>query len=379
KGTYQSNEMIETFQVSIQDIIDLTPETPQCVVNVPMVCVEKGTYIFERELPVDDVDSYFVVYQRCCRNNTINNIIDPGSVGATYYAELTPAAQKACNNSPVYTNFPPIIICAGYPLNFDHSATDADGDLLLYSFFAPLAGGGPILTFPGVNSCNGAIPTPPCNPPFDEVVFTAPTYKPDNPMGGNPQVTINGITGLITGTPTIQGQFVVGIKVEEYRNGVLLSVLRREFQFNVTDCTPTLYAEIKSDSVAGPKSYVVQSCGDFTVDFINQSKPRTNVETQEWEFDLKNGTVFKSKEWDASVSFPAIGTYTGILRLNPGSQCADSAYITVNIFPEIKADFSFDYDTCVAGPVAFTDLSTGNGIIDRWAWTFGVPNAASTE
>ncbi|HND89231.1 MAG TPA: hypothetical protein PK971_12930, partial [Saprospiraceae bacterium] len=288
KGTYQSNEMIETFQVSIQDIIDLTPETPQCVVNVPMVCVEKGTYIFERELPVDDVDSYFVVYQRCCRNNTINNIIDPGSVGATYYAELTPAAQKACNNSPVYTNFPPIIICAGYPLNFDHSATDADGDLLLYSFFAPLAGGGPILTFPGVNSCNGAIPTPPCNPPFDEVVFTAPTYKPDNPMGGNPQVTINGITGLITGTPTIQGQFVVGIKVEEYRNGVLLSVLRREFQFNVTDCTPTLYAEIKSDSVAGPKSYVVQSCGDFTVDFINQSKPRTNVETQEWEFDLKN-------------------------------------------------------------------------------------------
>ncbi|HND89727.1 MAG TPA: PKD domain-containing protein, partial [Saprospiraceae bacterium] len=93
----------------------------------------------------------------------------------------------------------------------------------------------------------------------------------------------------------------------------------------------------------------------------------------------KNGTVFKSKEWDASVSFPAIGTYTGILRLNPGSQCADSAYITVNIFPEIKADFSFDYDTCVAGPVAFTDLSTGNGIIDRWAWTFGVPNAASTE
>lgn len=377
KGSYEDNFQYETFDVFIQDIQNLTPVPPDCVTNVPTLCVEEGVYEFERDLPVDDVDSYFIVYQRCCRNNSINNIIDPGGVGATYYAELTPAAQKVCNNSPVFNNFPPIIICNNFPIDFDHSASDVDGDLLLYSFFAPLAGGGPILTSPGVTGCNGAIPTPPCAPPFDQVVFTQPTYDFDEPMGGNPKVSLNGITGLITGSPNTLGQFVVGVQVEEYRNGVLLSVLRREFQFNVTDCVPEVFAGIKADSVVGPKRYVLQSCGDFTVNFVNESKG--NITGYEWVFDLKNGTTAKVNTRDATVTFPAIGTYTGKMLINPGSQCSDSAFIAVNIFPEINADFSYEYDTCVAGPVAFTDLSTGQGGINQWDWNFGVPGGISDE
>lgn len=377
KGSYKDNFQYETFDVFIQDIQNLTPVPPDCVTNVPTLCVEEGVYEFERDLPVDDVDSYFIVYQRCCRNNSINNIIDPGGVGATYYAELTPAAQKVCNNSPVFNNFPPIIICNNFPIDFDHSASDVDGDLLLYSFFAPLAGGGPILTSPGVTGCKGAIPTPPCAPPFDQVVFTQPTYDFDEPMGGNPKVSLNGITGLITGSPNTLGQFVVGVQVEEYRNGVLLSVLRREFQFNVTDCVPEVFAGIKADSVVGPKRYVLQSCGDFTVNFVNESKG--NITGYEWVFDLKNGTTAKVNTRDATVTFPAIGTYTGKMLINPGSQCSDSAFIAVNIFPEINADFSYEYDTCVAGPVAFTDLSTGQGGINQWDWNFGVPGGISDE
>jgi gliding motility-associated-like protein len=381
KGSYQDNFQYETFEVFIQDIQNLTATPPDCVANIPNLCVEEGVYEFERDLPVDDVDSYFIVYQRCCRNNTINNIIDPGGVGATYYAELTPAGQKVCNNSPVFNNFPPILICNNFPIDFDHSASDVDGDLLLYSFFAPLAGGGPILTSPGVTGCNGAIPIPPCAPPFDQVVFTQPTYDFDEPMGGSPKVTLNGITGLITGSPNTLGQFVVGVQVEEYRNGVLLSVLRREFQFNVTDCTPEVFAAIKSDSIAGPKRYVLQSCGDFDVTFINESKGSTpsSIKNYAWTFDLKNGTTATDTARNATIKFPAIGTYTGKMVLNPGSKCSDSAYITVNIFPEIKADFSYDYDTCVAGPVVFTDLSTGLGGINKWDWNFGVPGGISDQ
>ncbi len=318
KGSYQVNSEYEVFEVFTQNITNLTPVPPECVSNIPNLCVEEGVYEFERELPVDEVDSYFIVYQRCCRNNSISNIIDPGGVGATYYAELSPAAQKSCNNSPVFKNFPPILICNNFPIDFDHSATDADGDLLLYSFFAPLAGGGPILNQPGVFGCNGAVPSPPCAPPFDQVIFTQPTYDFDEPMGGSPKVTLNGITGLITGSPNTLGQFVVGIQVEEYRNGVLLSVLRREFQFNVTDCVPEVFAGIKADSVAGPKRYVVQSCGDLTVKFINESKG--NIKTYQWEFDLKNGTVAKDSVRDATITFPTIGTYTGKMRINPGSK-----------------------------------------------------------
>jgi len=378
KGTYTANTLFETFEIFFPEITSLSANPPECITNIPNVCVEQAIYVFERELPVLKTESYFIVYQRCCRNQTINNIIDPGSIGATYMVELSPAAQAVCNNSPVYNNFPPIIICNNFPIQFDHSATDVDGDLLLYSFCSPWAGGGPVLTSPGLYGCDGAIPIPPCAPPFDNVPFTVPTYTPDNPMGGSPQITINGVTGLITGTPTKIGQFVVGVCVEEYRNGVLLSTVKREFQFNVTDCVPTVVAGIKADSIVGPKRYVVQSCGDFTVKFINESKPK--VTDFEWSFDLKNGTIIKqTKDWDATVTFPGIGSYVGKLLLNPGDPCTDSATIAVNIFPEIKADFSYAYDTCIAGPVLFTDKSTGAGGINRWNWNFGVPGGSSNK
>ncbi|HRF37955.1 MAG TPA: PKD domain-containing protein, partial [Saprospiraceae bacterium] len=52
--------------------------------------------------------------------------------------------------------------------------------------------------------------------------------------------------------------------------------------------------------------------------------------------------------------------------------CGDTARVTINVFPSISADFSFAYDTCVAGPVQFTDLSmSGSGNIVAWDWQFG--------
>jgi gliding motility-associated-like protein len=66
--------------------------------------------------------------------------------------------------------------------------------------------------------------------------------------------------------------------------------------------------------------------------------------------------------------------------LNRGTECADSALISVNIFPSITADFEFDYDTCVAGPVSFTSLSnTGaSSGITNYTWDF-MDGAFSSE
>lgn len=377
RGTYTVNSRIDQFTIGNPKITNIVPVPPPCVSSLPSVCVEEGIYTFERTLDVLLTESYFIVYQRCCRNQTINNIVSPGDIGATYMVELTPDAQQLKNNSPTFKNFPPIIICKDIPLSFDHSATDKDGDQIFYRFCSPLAGGGPILTPPGVNGCNGAIPTPPCAPPFDNVPFILPTYSPSNPMGGSPQITINDLTGMITGTPDKLGQFVVGVCIEEYRGATLLSTVRRDFQFNVAECSPTVLANIQSDTIVGPQRFVLRSCGENTITFQNLSVQQSNIFEYEWRFDLK-GTPYSNKNtWNASVTFPDTGFYTGALYLNPGKPCADTAYIAVNIFPEINADFSFEYDTCVAGPVDFTDLSTGDGIINRWNWNFGVPNGTS--
>jgi gliding motility-associated-like protein len=381
RGSYTSNSFYQNFNTPLLSSVRLIPDTPQCVQNVPDVCVQEGIYEFERSLPISTNQSYFIVYQRCCRNQSITNIVNPGDIGATYMVEITPEAQTLCNNSPVFKNFPPIIICNNFPLEFDHSALDSDGDLLVYSFCSPFAGGGPIVQQPDLFSCFGAKPTPPCAPPFDNVPFAVPTYTPGNPMGGSPQITINPVTGFISGTPHLLGQFVVGVCVQEYRNGQLLSTVKREFQFNVTNCTPNVFASISTDSITvpSPKQFVVKSCGEYDVFFENLSGLRSKIDYFRWEFNINGVPIVDTDNWSTAVTFPDTGTYHGKLSLNPGNPCGDSAFITVRVFPEVKADFTFDYDTCVAGPVVFTDHSSGEGIVSQWKWNFGIPGTGSTE
>ncbi len=375
RGTYANNTRITQFPVLISETEFLVPVPPPCVSSLPNVCVEEGIYTFERTLKVMQNDSYFIVYQRCCRNETINNIVSPGDIGATFMIELTPAAQQLKNSSPTFNTFPPIIICKDIPLNFNHSATDKDGDQIFYRFCSPLAGGGPNNN----NGCDGVIPNPPCGPPFSNIPFILPAYSPGNPMGGTPQVSINDLSGYITGTPDKLGQFVVGVCIEEYRGATLLSTVRRDFQFNVAECTQTVVANVLSDTIIGPQSFALRSCGENTITFKNLSTKNSNIFNFEWRFNLNGAPYLNDKDWDATVVFPDTGLYTGALYLNPGKPCADTAYVSINIFPKINADFSFDYDTCIAGPVNFTDLSTGDGIINRWNWNFGVPNGLSDQ
>ncbi len=390
RGTYSNNVLFTTYinsnAIPLSSASFIPIEPPPCVQNVPNVCVQQGKYVFTKDLPISN-QSYFIVYQRCCRNNTISNILTPGDVGATYFVEITPLAQQVKSSSPVFNDFPPIVICNRVPLEFDHSAADPDGDNLVYSFCSPFMGGGSITNGPLATSCDGATPIPPCAPPFDNVAFVVPDYSPGNPMGGNPQVTIDPLTGLITGTPNMLGQFVVGVCVQEFRNGQLLSTVRRDFQFNVADCDPTVLAKLNKEAnnggdtlrVVGQK-YFIRSCGAKTLTLENLSEDPAFIKSFRWEFDF-GGTVYKdSVNWDPTVTFPDTGRYVGALILNPGDPCADTAFITVDIFPKVNADFSYDYDTCVAGPVVFTDLSSNEGgvTLDRWRWSFGVPGGVST-
>ncbi|MES2139779.1 MAG: PKD domain-containing protein [Bacteroidota bacterium] len=143
------------------------------------------------------------------------------------------------NSNPVFTLLPPILVCAGQPFTFDHSATDADGDSLSYSLYTPydannagVGGGAPVPgggakkpTFPGGNT----------------IAFTPITWQPGysatNPLGGTP-LSLNPSTGLLSGTPPMLGQFLVGVMVKEYRNGVYMGQTIRDFQFNIVNCPP---------------------------------------------------------------------------------------------------------------------------------------------
>ncbi len=114
----------------------------ECINNAPNTCMSKMVFEFEVTLPPTN-DGYVFVYQRCCRNQTLNNIYAPGTTGATFTTYIPPFTNGQCiNNSAVFNNAPPQIICADNPFFFDFSATDIDGDSLSYELCNSYIGGG---------------------------------------------------------------------------------------------------------------------------------------------------------------------------------------------------------------------------------------------
>jgi gliding motility-associated-like protein len=360
-GTYYRKR----FNMGSPVVTKLSNEiTNKCLILPPGLCVEEGVYTNTIDLPIDSVNSYLIVFQRCCRNATIFNIINPGDFGDTFLATITPESQKLKNSSPVFKEFPPIAVCVDYGLAFDHSATDIDGDSLTYEFVSPLHGGG---SDPFGSGCNALTPDPPCLPPYTSLTYRFP-FSPQDPMGGNPIINIDLTTGFLSGKPEIIGQFVVGVKVNEYRNGKLIGEVFRDFQFNVTECYSNTQALLEDPKGIINDSIVVIKCGDNRVNIKNKSIT-TGASIFEWELYLnKQPLVYTTK--DLIIDVDTIGTFPGQLIINRGTECSDTAFFTLIKNKKTVADFSFAYDSCMDRSISFTNKSYAeDGNIIKYDWS----------
>lgn len=374
-SSFEQGDELAVMSVRLDETNAIPNPSDPCLIP-PDVCVEEGVYNWKLSdyglsLPTGN-ESYRIVYQRCCRNVTIDNLLRPDDQGATFQVEVTPASQRECNSSPVFNTFPPTVICAGEDLVFDHSATDIDGDSIVYEFCAPLDGGG---RGGGGDGCNTPAPDPACPPPYDDVTFLLPDYTPSNPIGGDPIVTINPFTGLITGKPQFQGQFVVGVCATEFRNGIAIGRIVRDFQFNVGDCDPLVVGTMDANDIIDG-TFILESCTDPVVPINNTSFQERFIDEFFWEFNI-NGQIVRNNLWDPTIDFGGPGTYYGNLFLNPNTECGDTAYVKVDVYPPIFPDFEFDYDTCVAGEVQFSNLSqvAGADFVET-RWQFGDANSS---
>ena len=61
-------------------------------------------------------------------------------MGSSLVAYVPPSSEVECNSSPVFDSFPPLALCLGTDVEVIQSATDIDGDDLVYSFVAPYHG-----------------------------------------------------------------------------------------------------------------------------------------------------------------------------------------------------------------------------------------------
>ncbi len=346
------------FVTAERDTINLDPGNV-CVAVPENVCVEVGVYRDTFLLDLS-MEPYYIAYQRCCRNATIANIISPSETGATFSVEISPEAQQACNSTPQFNAAPPFVICAGQDLTFDHSASDAEGDSLVYAICTPFQGG----------SLSEIAPRTETPPPYEPVVYNEPAFTPDQPLGAMANFRIDSETGLITGLPLQAGQFVLGICVSEYRNGELLSIVQRDLQFNVTNCTDGITADIGGDSTLNGLTYL-NSCGATQITFDNQSMDESIIRTVQWDFP-DGGLPSSSAEWEPTIAFPDFGSFSGQLIVNPGEVCSDTAEVFIRISPPLRAEFENVDDPCLEGPRSFNNLSDYDpSALESLEWDFG--------
>lgn len=311
-GIYQKNadsvlvkKLLLPYSPLTNDTLPVTLSNP-CLTLPPDVCVHKATYRTITTLPFNP-DGYIIVYQRCCRNQLIRNLPDPLNTGISFVAEISAESQMECNAAAVFKHWPPVAICVHQPIDFDHSATDADGDSLVYRLCTPLN---------GPDSLRPA-PSPPNAPPYPELIWEDPPYNLMNLLGGDP-LHIDAQTGFLTGVPNTIGNFVVGVCVDEYRSGSLLSTTRRDFQYNVADCGEPHAAFFLPDII----------CDDLGVQFKNNSK---NTQSWRWFFDWGKDPTQTSTDFSPLHTYPDTGVYTVALIAAPGLPCADTFYQTFHL------------------------------------------------
>lgn len=233
----------------------------------------------------NSANGYYISWERCCRNNTAANIVNPGSSGQVFYLEFPPVRrnnQSFINSSPQL--FPPLsdYACVNDDFQFDFSGTDTDGDSLVYSMSAPLRG-----------YSSADIPLPPFgNPaPYPTIAWST-GYGINNAINGAVPLQINAQSGLLKLKANQPGLYVFAIKCEEYRKGVYIGQVRRDFQLFVKDCLPNNPPSLNGVIVSG-KNYElgdtikIMQTDNRCVDITFKDKPLAGTVSQQLTLKAK--------------------------------------------------------------------------------------------
>ncbi|UTW66084.1 T9SS type A sorting domain-containing protein [bacterium SCSIO 12643] len=144
----------------------------------------------------------------CERNTTVNIVGKP----CTYIeADLYTGHGNSCNNSISFSSVPVPYVCLNEVFNYNLGVTNLYGDSLTYQFVSPL------ITYNTSVSFNSG-------------------YSFNQPIPG---ITLDTISGLMTFTPTILGNFALAVQVcqYEYGTGVFKGCITNDFEFVVIDCS----------------------------------------------------------------------------------------------------------------------------------------------
>lgn len=188
----------------------------------PQVCLREGIYEDTILVP-SSTNGYYLTHIRCCRK-VLENL---PQMGQTYMAFIPPTSLQ--NSSPTFNGVPAPYICENDQIDLVNTATDVDGDSLVYELAWPFDGG----------NANNPAPQPGRFMDFPVPLVSYKTnFSLQSPFGAGGVSRIDSLTGLTTVKAPAQGLYALAIAVKEYRNGTLISTTYRDVQIIVITCPP---------------------------------------------------------------------------------------------------------------------------------------------
>lgn len=196
---------------------------------------------------------------------------------------------------------------------------------------------------------------PPTPPPYSEILWKE-GYSEEYPIDGEPTLSIDPSTGEISVTPTKPGKFAMGLAVDEYRNGVFVSRVIRDFYLTVTDCPPVT-AIIDS----------VPPCVGLNVNITNSSNGGYEYI---WSFPEDNPSA---KRFGPVINYKFSEKGENLVKLLIRSKtgCQDSTTRTIEIYPALFPEIEIADTVCVG--YELNDITLGGAYEDYVDvfWDFG--------
>ena len=243
-------------------LISTTEVSQLCPAQLPQSQCNGGSYpgmeeyVYQTQVTLPPCDFWTFSYTLCCRNSAITNLASPANDWSTIQSTLCNATGPSCNNSPIFTAQPIPYICNNAPFCYDYGVIEPDGHSLSYSFTSALNNGNP-------SPYSGG-------------------YSSSSPIPG---ITIDQNTGQICFTPTINGNFVVTIVVNETdASGNTIGTYMQDIQFVVQNCSnsppnpnPTISNTTGTGTVTGNSSIELCKDGNFCTDITFTDTDAINI------------------------------------------------------------------------------------------------------
>jgi hypothetical protein len=259
--------------------------------NIGLPGFQNLLYTGTVSLPSTATDWIFS-YNSCCRNYALVNI---NNNSFSTFAKLNNSLGQ---NNGILFNQPSLICIAGINNYTNLGVYNNDGDSLVYSLVTPIDN----------TDTTGAI--------------TNSTYKNGyslaQPLGANGSISIDSTTGLLSYYCSNIGWYAIDIKIDEYRNGVLIGTYLKDITLTFVSSSNTIPLNTSPilSGINGGASFdtIVYICGtgSTNLNFVINSSDSNLTDSSRIEF-INNGipatfTKINSKNqfgflnWNISLS-----------------------------------------------------------------------------